>query len=514
MNTSGHDNAALPLEELDIVPQWVRAPLKNFENHSGQDSPDRSHKPRRRDGPPRSDRGPAGPGKSRPPKSGPRRDRFAPAPNRSAQPLPPAPVEITFLPEEKGLAPMIEAMKKSPRAYSLFDLARLVLNKPERHIVRLKRLPAADGTRGPLHLLIATGDPYLSLEEAVRVVFRRHGETVCREHKQQIEPPKGNFTFVNRCGITGVWLGPPNYHEYQSRLVRHHQQRLRHVPFEEFKGRIQTVRDPESVKAWIDAMSVKAEYECLLCGDAEPRMFASREEVQAHAQATHLDKLVVAVEELHVPGEASRKLDNPAIMEAARLAWQNERRFPLKTAHELSPRLNKEGFHFFKDLKGITWISHIKPRRFDNINDLTQQLQQIMTFLRINDGCTHKDVLANFVPRPPTAETPATPSAEEDRVLADLYWLIQAGYVVEFSNGKLWALKDKPPRPTPPPPQAPASPTVEAGPVESAAPPVPPEPAAVPDVPVAEEAAPLVPVTGADPLPDIVPPANDVDTRG
>jgi hypothetical protein len=37
--------------------------------------------------------------------------------------------------------------------------------------------------------------------------------------------------------------------------------------------------------------------------------------------------------------------------------------------------------------------------------------------------------------------------SEEDRVLADLHWLIQDGYVVEFSNGRLWALADKPPQP-------------------------------------------------------------------
>jgi len=39
--------------------------------------------------------------------------------------------------------------------------------------------------------------------------------------------------------------------------------------------------------------------------------------------------------------------------------------------------------------------------------------------------------------------------SEEDRVLADLHWLIQDGYVVEFSNGRLWALADKPPQPPP-----------------------------------------------------------------
>ena len=40
---------------------------------------------------------------------------------------------------------MIEAMKQTQRAYALFDIAKLVLNKPERHMVKFARQPAADG---------------------------------------------------------------------------------------------------------------------------------------------------------------------------------------------------------------------------------------------------------------------------------------------------------------------------------------------------------------------------------
>ena len=43
-----------------------------------------------------------------------------------------AAIEVSFLPEEKGFAAMIETMKQSRRAYALFDVAKLILNKPER----------------------------------------------------------------------------------------------------------------------------------------------------------------------------------------------------------------------------------------------------------------------------------------------------------------------------------------------------------------------------------------------
>jgi hypothetical protein len=330
---------------------------------------------------------------------------------------------------------------------------------------------------------------------------------VFREKKTPIDPPKGNFTFVNRCGLTGVWLGPPNYHEYQSRLVRHHQQRLRHIPFDEFKSRIQTVKDPEAVKAWLESMSVKSEYECIL--DAEPKAFATRDELEKHFVETHLAQFITSVPEVRITGTASRQLQNPALLETVRLAWEQERKFPLKTANEMRGKLRHEGFHFFKDPKGITYIGRVKPQRFESIAHLTDQIQKIIVYLREHFGCTRKQLIAHFVPRPapaapasapvpdPAAPSPASVQAEaqapdpapaqaegqavasapapeqgtpiisappvpseEDRVLADLHWLIQDGYVVEFSNGRLWALADKPPQPLPPP--TPASTAAEA----------------------------------------------------
>jgi hypothetical protein len=53
------------------------------------------------------------------------------------------------------------------------------------------------------------------------------------------------------------------------------------------------------------------------------------------------------------------------------------------------------------------------------------------------------------MPVAPAVSALMMPSAE-DRVLADLHWLIQDGYVVEFSDGRLWALPDKPPQPVSP----------------------------------------------------------------
>lgn len=393
---------------------------------------------------------------------------------------------------------MLDAMRQSPRAFALFDVAKLVLNKPERHVVRLTRKPAADGSRAPLYLVSEDETPFLTQDEAIRFVFRRHPDRLFKENKLPVDPPKGNFSYVNRCGITGEILGPPNYHEYQSRLVRHHQQRLRQVPFDEFKARLQTVKDEAAVKAWVESKSFKTEYECVCCATpwtpptpatepaapsdtaapaapvetavaipatvtppTPPPTFSTRAELEKHFIEKHLAQFISDIPELRLTGTASRKIDHRGISETVRETWENERHFPLNTANGIRGRLRQEGFHSFKH-KGVTYVSSIRRKHFETLAGLSDRIREIVLFLRANPECRRKKLLDHFH-KPPTpataapAEVTPPPSAplinihNEDRVLADLHWLIQDGYVVEFSDGRLLAWPDLPPPPAPTP---------------------------------------------------------------
>ncbi len=485
MTTPSEENqAALPLEELELTPQWVKSPERDYSRHQGGgDRPGRDGEPRERfrgprrprpSGPPSAER-PAGKGERRGPDNrrpsgqrGPRR------PNQPERPPPAAPVDVTFLPEEHGFAAMIETIRQSPRAYPLFDLARLVLNKPERHVVKLQhKLVAPDKPRPPLYCVPATGDIFLDQEDALRFLFTRRLDVVGREKKSNIEPPKGNFTFVNRCGITGVWLGPPNFHEYQARIIRHHQTRLRHMPFEQFRAHIQTVRDPEAVKAWIESMSVKSEFECVLCapppaapvtpptagGSAEApaaaappvKMYENREDLEKHVREAHLDGLFLVVPEVIVSGPASRQIQNNLISNAIRLAWESERKFPIRTVNEVRPRLQRVGLHFFKHPNGVTFISRIKPQRFEAGQELTEQVRKILALVRSDGKCSRKKLMETlFVkPAPEGATASTTSTREQEMLLADFHWLLAEGYLIELSDGGLWSPPDKTAPPTP-----------------------------------------------------------------
>src|SRR2546428_58001 len=98
-----------------MAPAWAKAPAKSFDHHPGE-TRDRK---RARDFDGDGQRGPRGPRRqnpqrdeSKPPgrRNARGRDRSAMAARSMPKPAPPPPlaVEVTFLPDEKALAPMIE----------------------------------------------------------------------------------------------------------------------------------------------------------------------------------------------------------------------------------------------------------------------------------------------------------------------------------------------------------------------------------------------------------------------
>ncbi len=499
MNPEPDNQVSLPLDELNIAPAWVKAPAKSFERHPGDSGERRSNRgdrpfgdrpsgpPRgRQQGPPRDrQQGPPRrddrrPGPNRGP-GGPRRDQGdrPPQQQRSVSHAPAAPAmpldaEVSFIPNEKVLEGMMETMKNSARAYALFDLAKLVLNKPERHTVRIARKNA------PLWRTLLADGVFLSQEDAIRFSLRRCTEKIYSQTEKVIDPPKGNFQFVNRCGLTGEILGPPNFHEYQARIVKHHQHHFPHMPFDRFKASIETSRDPEIVKAWVDSRSKVMEWTCLL--DAEPKVFTNRADLEKHVRENHPGALVASAPQVEVSGPASRLIEDPRLLETVRHAWESERKFPIKTVNEIRPHVLKGGFHFFKHKKGITYVSRTKPNRFESIAHLTEHVQKIIVFLRAHEGATRHQLAEHLGP------------VDETLLATDLHWLIQDGYVVEFFDGKLWALDDKPAKPAAPAATAQPAATVVEG---SAAPVV--EPAE----PVAE-VTPIVP-----PSPDVVSPPTE-----
>src|SRR5690606_10645406 len=76
----------------------------------------------------------------------------------------------------------------------------------------------------------------------------------------EVDAPKGNFQVVNKCGVTGELLGPPNYHRYNQIVQQHFDAKIQRMPLETFRSRIESVRDPEAVAQWLEKMKKVTRY--------------------------------------------------------------------------------------------------------------------------------------------------------------------------------------------------------------------------------------------------------------
>jgi hypothetical protein len=122
------------------------------------------------------------------------------------------PLEITirFLPYSRMFENVVAQIKSGSVAYSIFALARLFLEKPERYEVRLT---AKAGS--PLYQLGENRDVSLNRDFLERNAFRLAQEDFYNIEITQSDPIKGNFSNVARCRLSGTLLGPTNYHNYQ-----------------------------------------------------------------------------------------------------------------------------------------------------------------------------------------------------------------------------------------------------------------------------------------------------------
>jgi len=517
--------------DLHFLPSWAqKAPTVNqYEKYSGDEGDDRRgrrdrgprdgggprrfDRPRRPEGaggpgqggprPFRRDGAPGGPSGSRGPGGGgfgnrdrgPRRfDRPRPVEDRPQIKLPD--LEVTFFPEEKGVESLARQIKMTGRAYPLFEIAYLVLKKPERyHIQLVAKKPEKSEKSGqpeegkesapaPVSaqaMFICGLDDTLWLDEneAMHHVLDKHFATFYSSEKIPTDAPKGVYTFVAQCGMSGVILGPPNYHDYQNKLRKLHQERFSRMPFDAFKSRIKIVKDEAVVKKWLDEQSFRTEYTCL--NIPETIKLNSREEVENHFRETHLANVIKPATSHTLAGSAVAGIQNRGLQALLRRAYDDQMRFPIKVVNILSGQFARQGLQFFKVNKSVTHVALARPHFLDlEASPVSDGVRQVVEFINSHPRTTRKKLVDALAPEPPATEAPApapapSPAAEGQPAPADgtalpepappppvansaavsalignLHWLLHQGHVLEFANGILETAKKPLPRPPKP----------------------------------------------------------------
>ena len=458
----------------------------------------------RRDGPgggaPRGDfrgGGQGGPRREGGPRfGGPREGGFAP---REQGPYISPFFNVTFYPDDTGFAALAKAIRASCRTYELFEIARVIIGKNDRFIAVVQHKQAEEGSSAtkPASFAISVPDgiPFENEAAALTHIFEKHFGQFFDVSEVEIEAPKGNFQVVNRCTVTGELLGPPNYHRYNQIVQQHHAANIK-LPFEVYRNKIESVREPEAIAQWLEKMKKATRYTLKAAPSAAPAApvavapvpepvaepvegavaseaaaapvpevapalsFDSLEEARNYLLANSREKLVRTVESVRFSGKNLETLPQSELRRTIEGALERQRRFPLDTANALRGRLRREGFTIFKKgSKGISYVCAVK-RKFRIPNQtFSDSIGALIGFLETHPMIKASELADKFLgfsaPAKPAAPVegvevveaaaPAAPalSAEQmaklNRLNGDLRWLVSEGYVTEFIDGRLFA---------------------------------------------------------------------------
>jgi hypothetical protein len=486
----------------------------------------------------------AGPG-------GERRQRF---PGRADPPERRPPYEspyysVTFYPEDNSFGALVKTVRASCRTIELFEIARTVLAKPERFTASVAHRrreadprEAAAQTEGPaqgsqpapsekppvFYVSVPDGLPFETEEAAIAHVMKTQFGTFFDSAEVEVAPPTGNFQVINRCTITGELLGPPNYHRYGQTMQQHFAARITRMSLEEYRTRVESVRDPAVVQQWLDRMKKATRYTWrggaavpAPAPDVAPELptaeaaaqpvpapapapsFDSLEDARAHLLATAKDQLVRPVDTVRIHGRTLDALPQGEIHRAIEGELERQRRFPLDTANALRGRLRREHFTIFKKgAKGVSYVCAVKRKFRVPGQTFSENIGALISFVEGHPMIKAGELLRQFLGQMPPADSASqapggaqaaapelSPEQREKgmRVQADLLWLVREGYVTEFIDGSLFA----------------SPPVVEARRSEAEAAEADPE--AFPEAPVAQAENPAEAVP--DPAPGQPPPA-------
>jgi hypothetical protein len=459
MSSGGPDSAPAGAPPRDGADN--RGPRREFRSAGGP----------RRDG----QSGPGGPGGARGPRYGGREAPVERGPYISPY------FNVTFYPEDAGFTALAKAIRTSCRTYELFEIARVIIGKNDRFVAVIQRKPAEGASAGDaqpgnkapaMAISVPDGLPFETEEAAIAHVLSTHLGQFFDSAEVEVEPPKGNFQVVNKCGITGELLGPPNYHRYNQIVQQHFNSRISRMPLEVYRSRIESVRDPEVINQWLEKMKKTTRYTWKFSAEGEtPAVFDSLEDARNFLLSRGRDKVVKQVDSARFHGKNAELLPAGEIQRAIEGTLERQRRFPLDTANALRGRLRREGFTIFKKgSKGVSYVCAVKRKFRVPGQTFSDSIGALINFIEANPMVRASELPVKFLGiQPPAAPaTPAPASTEsaspiptagsmppmsvaaataltpEDqskltRLNNDLRWLVTEGYVTEFIDGRLFA---------------------------------------------------------------------------
>ena len=400
-------------------------------------------------------------------------------------------IDVDIYPRDEMFEALTKRLRSTARTYPLFDIAHLILEKPERYVVVVRNKAKKNEKPSPLYFTLVDYLPFETEDAAINHFLNNHLDTLFDSEQIDVEAPKGNFQMVSRCTITGELLGPPNYHRYQDFLQRHYVSKISNMSFDHFTSKVELVKEQELIDAWIESMKKGVRYTLREPGQGEPESFESFEAVRSFLLQNCRGKVVSSGESVRFAGHSIAQLPDGSIRRSIEMYIAQQLRFPLDTANNIRGRLRRHHFTVYKKgSKGIAYVCSVKRKFRDSKTTFTSSLQRMIDFIEKSPNILASELPQKFLgigvkeqdpvklemdeaevapdkndskaeaadsfgsdthgltELKPKSELGEDESQKLSQLISDLRWLVTEGYVIEYGDGSLFAA---PPIPDPKP---------------------------------------------------------------
>lgn len=428
MSDSETDPLSSLLSSFALGPAWARA-AGDQQDPKPKTSRGGDERPPRRDD---RDRGTRQGGGSRDRDGGERRpfqgrggkpDDRRNGPPRSEEAPPAEGVRATIAPDAQAVHLIGKEVHQVARVYALFDVAKILLAEKARcRAIFEAPEPHAPLIRGKLEECV-----FLTREEAIRHLWNSESRNeLIEEETIEVDPPTGNFQAIARCGLSGEWLGPVNFHSYQTNLRRLHRERFARMPFEAYAAKVRTERGEEAVNAWLETMKTKTRWR--IRGGEDEAWIDDRAEAERAFAARCFDKAFEEVRVADVSGAIAAKNLSPSLLTSLKIAGTHARNHPAILIPAVCRAVEAEHLPVFKR-QGKLHTGPARPHPLPLDAILAERPGKMVAWIRENTPAKLEGLWKSVLPEGSTA-----PPAE---YAADLFWLLHQGHILLYTDDTL-----------------------------------------------------------------------------
>ncbi|NJM37253.1 MAG: hypothetical protein HC845_04925 [Akkermansiaceae bacterium] len=333
-------------------------------------------------------------------------------------------VRVTILPDAQAVHLIGKEVHQVARVYSLFDVAKTLLAEK----ARCRAVFEVQESHSPLFLGKLDDSLFLTRDEATRHLWNSElRNQFIEEETIEVDPPTGNFQAIARCGISNEWLGPVNFHSYQTNLRRLHRERFSNMPFEVYSAKVRTERGEEAVNAWLETTKTKIRWR-IKGQEGDEGWTDDRSEIERVIHAKCFDQGFHETRSADVSGAIPAKNLSPSLLLSLKISGTHARNHPAILIPAVCRAVEAEHLPVFKRQgKLFTGPARPHPLALDAV--LAERPAKMVSWIRENPPAKLEGLWKAVLPEGSTA-----PPAD---YAADLFWLLTQGHILLYTDDTL-----------------------------------------------------------------------------